>query len=122
MEFVEDHQTDAGQFRIGLDLAQENAFGDHFDAGIGTDFLVVTGAVTDLSAGLFPQHERHAPGRAIHRKAAGLDQQDFPLQPGLLQHGQRHFCGLARAGGRLHHHAGTVAALRQQGIQNLIDG
>ena len=74
MELVEDHEADAGEFRIALQPASKNAFGDHFDAGGGRHLAVEPDGIADRIADLLLQGFRHAPAaaRAARRRGSSM--------------------------------------------------
>ena len=41
VDLVEDHETDARQLGVVLQASREHTFGEHFDAGVGTDVALV---------------------------------------------------------------------------------
>ena len=121
VEFVEDDEAHAGELRIGLQAAGEDAFGDHLDAGPGRDLAVEPHGVAHRAAHLLAQRLGHAPCRGARRKPARLEHDDLAaVEPGLVEEHQRHARCLA--GARLGHEQGRAAAgqgraeLRDDGI------
>ena len=58
VHLVEHDQPDAGQLRIALEPACEDAFGDDFDAGVRPDVALVARLVSDRVADLFTEQVR----------------------------------------------------------------
>ncbi|MNS98760.1 hypothetical protein D3C72_1331360 [compost metagenome] len=86
MEFVENQQPDALQRRIGLQTAGEDAFGDHFNAGFGTDFAVQPNPVADRLPDLLAQLAGQSLGRRARGKPARLKHENaLPCQPWLIE-------------------------------------
>ncbi|MNJ33844.1 hypothetical protein D3C77_285340 [compost metagenome] len=86
VEFVENQQPDALQRRIGLQTAGEDAFGDHFNPGFGTDFAVQPNPVADRLPDLLAQLAGQSLGRRAGGKPAWLKHENaLPCQPWLIE-------------------------------------
>ncbi|CRM88756.1 hypothetical protein [Pseudomonas sp. 22 E 5] len=85
MELVKNQQPHAVQCRVVLQPARENAFGDHFDAGVGADFAVQADAVADGFTDFFTQLTGQASGSRSRGEAPRFEHQDgLPGQPRLI--------------------------------------
>ncbi len=124
VELVEENRRDARQCGVGEHLAQEDAFGDVFDARAGAGNVVEADAVADLRAERAVAFARHAGGEHAGGQAAGLEDDDFPVaeQPGVEEH-LRHLRRFARAGGCLEDEPGRAGTQEadEVGFQ-LVDG
>lgn len=74
MEFVEDQQAHAIECRIILQAAGEDAFGDHFDTGVGADLAVQADTVANGLPDLLPSSlaNRSAAARAASRRGSSI--------------------------------------------------
>ncbi|CRM08149.1 hypothetical protein [Pseudomonas sp. 58 R 3] len=85
VELVKNQQPHAVQCRVVLQPARENAFGDHFDAGVGPDFAVQADAVADGFTDFFTQLTGQAFGSRSRGEAPRFEHQDgLPGQPRLI--------------------------------------
>ena len=106
MEFIEDDEANTRQFRIGLDAARQQPFGDDFDAGAGRDLALEADLVADRLADGLAKQTRHTRRRRACSDAAWFQHQDFlAREPGFGQQRQRHEGRFARAGRRREHGA-----------------
>ncbi|MNN32630.1 hypothetical protein D3C81_1463540 [compost metagenome] len=104
VKLVENQQAHAFQRRIILQAPGEDAFGDHFDSGIGADFAVEANAIAHGFADLFPQLTGQPLRRRACGQSAGFEHQDgLPGQPRFVEQGQRHAGGFTGAGRRFEH-------------------
>ena len=76
MELVQEHARHCGQFGVPLEPAQQDARGDHFDAGGAGGGGVAAHRVADLAAHLFAEEACDAAGGGAHGDAARLGDQD----------------------------------------------
>ena len=106
MEFIKDDASHAIEGGIGLQAAQEQTVGDHFDAGGGRATLLKAHPVTHLGSDRFVQAGGQPFGGGLGRQTPGFQHQDCAgvLAPGLQQ-GQGHPGGFAS----------TRRSLQQQG-------
>ena len=112
VEFVEHDRADAGQLRIALDQARENAFGDDFDARACGYPGLEADAVADSFADSFAELRRHEFGGSTGGDAARFQHQDFSaVQPRCGEQGQRHLGSLAGSRWSFQHQA--CAAIEQ---------
>ena len=122
MEFVKDQQADPLQRRIGLQATGEDAFGNHFDAGLGPDLAVQAIAVTDRLPDLLAQLAGQALGRRPGGQAARFKHEDgLSIQPRLIEQCQWHTGGLTGARRRFQHCFMAFAQGFTQGWQYGID-
>ena len=121
MEFVEDHQADAGQLGVGQQQTLQYSLGHHFDAGGGADSGFQADAITDGLTHRLAEQLGQAFGCGPRRQPPRLQQNDLlSCQPVAVQQRQRHQSGLAGTGRRLQHHTGVRGQLlvqcRQHGL------
>ena len=76
VELVQEHACHCGQFGVPLEPAQQDARGDHFDAGGAGGGGVAAHRVADLAAHLFAEEACDAAGGGAHGDAARLGDQD----------------------------------------------
>ena len=104
VKFVEDQQTHAVQCWIVLQTAGEDAFGDHFDAGVGADLAVEADAVANGVPDFLAQLAGQPLGGGAGGEATGFEHEDgLPGQPGFIQQGQGHTGGFTGTGRRFQH-------------------
>ena len=104
MELIENHQTHTGKFGVLLQTPHQQAFGQHFDAGLAADALFHTHLVSHCLSGVLLQQIRHENSRHARRGPARFEHDDLlSLQPGLIQQSQRNPGGLARPWRRTQH-------------------
>jgi hypothetical protein len=123
VELVDDHGADAGQDRVGHELAREHALGDEADPRARADRAVeadlvadgVTHALATLLGHALRGHARSQPARLQHHHVAVAG------QPGVEQ-GGRDARGLARARGRDQHRVAALAQRCEQVAEHLVDG
>lgn len=74
VEFVEDQQTHAIQCRVILQAPGEDAFGDHFNTGVGADLAVQADPVADGFPTFSPSSlaRRSAAARAASRRGSSI--------------------------------------------------
>ncbi len=122
VELVEDHRRHAVQARIVENHPGEHALGHHLDPGPGRDLRLQPDPEPHRLADALAQALGHARGRGPGRQAARLQHDDLAVaHPGLVQQGQRHDRGLARAG-RRDQHGGLASGERGfQGRQGFVD-
>ncbi len=102
VELVENHQADAGQFRVGLQPAGEDPLGDHLDAGGLRDPALVADSVADRLSHPLAALFRHKARGVAGGQPPRLEHEDgAPGQPRLVEEGRRHPGSLAGAWGRL---------------------
>ena len=77
MEFIQDHQPHAGQFRIVLQHAGENALGNHFKARGRANAGFGTHPITYRFARFFVQQFRQSLRHVACGEPARLQQDDF---------------------------------------------
>jgi hypothetical protein len=76
----------------------EDAFGDHFDAGVGADLAVEPDAITHGFADFLAQLTGQALRCRARRQPARLEHEDgLPGQPRLVEQGQGHAGGFTGA-------------------------
>ena len=115
MEFVEDHQPDAGEFRIGLQTAQQQALGDDLDACRRRRLALEPHLVADPLADRLTEQLRHTVGRHARRGAPRLQHDDATVgQPGLVEQEQRYQRGFAGTGFRRQHRVALREHLAQR--------
>ncbi len=109
MKLVEDDETYAFEGGVGLQGADQNALGHHFDPRAGSDLRIEPRAISDSLAHTLAKHGRHpACGRA-GGEPPRLQHDNAPmLQPGCAEQRQRHQGGFAGAGRRLQHCGAVV--------------
>lgn len=96
MEFIEDHQSDPGELRVGLDHPGEDPFGDDLNSGFGADLGVKTDAIPHQVADSVLAEVAHAFGCHAHGKPAWFEHDDLLAgEPRLIEQGQGHNGGLA---------------------------
>jgi len=101
VELVEQDRADAGQLRVVLDQPREDAFGDHLDAGGGTDPGFEADVVADGPADLLIPLRRHELRGGARGDPPWFEHHDAPaLQPRRLEQRRRYLGGLAGAGRR----------------------
>ena len=99
MEFVEDDEAGVGKFRVLLQAAGEDAFGDDLDPGAGRDLALESHGVAHRVAHAFTECGGHAPGRGAGSEAARFEHDDLlARKPRRIPERQRHAGGLAGAG------------------------
>ena len=104
MEFVEDDERHALQFRVALQAAGEEALGYDLDARLWADLAVQADAVADGFADLFAEQVGHAGGGGARGDAAGFEHEDFlALGPRFVDERERHQRRLAGAGRGFEH-------------------
>jgi hypothetical protein len=105
VEFVEDHAADAGEPRVFLQHAREDAFSDHFDARLAAHASLEPRAKSDTAADGLSQKLRHAAGDGARRNAPRFEHQDLlPLEPGTIPQEERHDGALTGARRSLQQH------------------
>ena len=104
VEFVEQDRADAGELRIVLDHARQDAFGDDFDARRRRDAAFEADAVADRRADVFAALRGHEFGGCARGDAARFEHQDLaPAEPRRVEQCGRHLRRLAGAGRRFEH-------------------
>jgi hypothetical protein len=122
VELVEQHGTDAGQLRIVLDHARENAFGDDLDARRRRHPALEADAVADGFADTFARLRGHELGRGARGDATWFEQQYLATgEPAGAEQRGRHARGLAGARRCLEHDARARRERRQQLGQDGVD-
>ena len=109
VDLVEQHRGDAGELGIGLDARDEDALGDHRDAGGARAAAVHAGRVAEGAADLLAREPRHPLGRGARGEAAGGEEEDLARAPVLGEERGRDGGGLAGAGRRDEHGVGAGA-------------
>ena len=116
VEFVEDDEAGAGELRILLQAARQDALGDDLDPRPGRDAALEAHGVAHRAAHLLAQRLRHAMRGVARCKAAGLQHDDLlALEPWRIDELQGHPRGLA--GTRLGHEQGRRP--RGEGVREL---
>ena len=106
VKFVEQDRADAGQFRIGLDHARENAFGHDLHARARGNLCLEADAIADAFADVFAQLRSHELRRRARGDAARFQHDDLvAAQPIRIEQSQRYLRRLARTGWRFQHQA-----------------
>ncbi len=101
VEFVEQDRADAAEFRIVLQHAREDAFGDDFDARARRHFRFEADAITDGFADRFAALRGHEFRRRARSDATRFEHEDFLVaEPRRVEQRERHLRRLARAGRR----------------------
>ncbi|MNX62926.1 hypothetical protein D3C86_939070 [compost metagenome] len=99
VKFIEDQQAYAFERRVVLQTPGEDAFGDHFDAGVGTDLAVEPNAIAHGFADLLPQLTGQPLRRCTRGQPAGFEHQDgLPGQPRFVEQGQGYAGGFTGTG------------------------
>ena len=102
---VEDDRVHPGQFRVGLQPADEQAGGDHLDAGRGAAPAVPADAVADPAADGLTQQRGHPARGGAGGDPAWLGDDDAPRQgAGQRERDERRLAGA----GRRHEHRGPA--------------
>ena len=122
VEFVEDHRADIVERWIGLDHAGQDALGDDLDPGGFRGLGLPPDSIADRLPNVFVQGLGHAGGSGAGGKAAGFQHHDLLRGQAGVQHGERHACGLARAGRRLQHGAARLAERVDQTGKSVVYG
>ena len=100
VDFVQDDGRDAVQAGVGLQAAEQQAFGDDFDACLRRTGAVEAGAVADGFPQWLVEQEGHAGGGGAGGEAAGFQHQDAAVVPPRgVEQGERHDGGLPAPGG-----------------------
>ncbi len=108
VDLVEDHQSDAGQFRVGLEPARQDALGDHLDARRRANPAFVAGLVSDGVTDLLAEDVRHPTRRRPGGQPPRFEHHDATApEPGLVEECEGCERRLARAWGR-HEHGGAL--------------
>lgn len=81
MDLVEQYGGHAGQFRIGLDARDEDAFGQHRDARCRRALAIHPRGIAIGAPDIFPGERRHALGRRARGEAAWREQQYLAFAP-----------------------------------------
>ena len=85
VELVEQDRADAGEFRVVLQQAGQDALGDHLDAGVSAGARFETHAITDRSAHRLAERLGHEGGRRARGQPARLEDDDAAAgQPRLV--------------------------------------
>jgi hypothetical protein len=119
VDLVEQDGGDAGELRVGLDAAAEDAFGEDEDAGAGGAPGVEPGGIADRLADPLAGELRHPLGGGAGGEAAGRKEKDFAGYPRFGEQGGSDGGGLAGTGRRDEH---GVASLAQGGKEAGEDG
>ena len=77
MKFIKENGADAGQLWVRLYHAGEDAFGEHFNAGIGADFGLAANAIPHSLPHGFSQRVCHAFCGGSCGQAPGFEHQNF---------------------------------------------
>jgi hypothetical protein len=93
VELIEDDDVGPGEFRVRLEPAGEDAFGDHLDAGAATRRPIVAGDISHGVPDRLTQQRRHPARRRPGRQAPRLQHQD--LAGNGVEQPQRNHRGLA---------------------------
>jgi hypothetical protein len=101
VEFVEDHGTNARQFRVGLDHPRQYTLGHNLDPGSTRHLRFATHPVANRLTDGFAQGFRHPFGGSPCRKASGFEHDNTLGSYACVQHGQWNTRGLARTRRRL---------------------
>ncbi|OMG61388.1 hypothetical protein IL54_4788 [Sphingobium sp. ba1] len=121
MDLVEQDCGYARQFGVVLNAPDEDALGQHEQAGAGRLLAVHPRRIADRAAGLFAQHFGNPLGRGAGGEAAGGEQEYLSAAPGLVEQGWGHRRRLARAGWRDQHGVAAGAERSQQVGQDVVD-
>ena len=85
VELIEDHAADAGEARVVLQHAREDALRDHFDARLAAHPRLEPRAKSDAAADGFAEQMRHAAGDGARRNAPRFEHQDLSApEPGAV--------------------------------------
>jgi hypothetical protein len=123
VEFIEEDRGDAGQFRVVLDHAREDAFGDDFDARRLRDLRFEADAVADRFADTLAALRGHEFCRRARGDATRFEQQDAAVAaPRRIEQRERHARGFACARRRLQHEPRDVRERREDLRQQRVDG
>ena len=98
MEFIENHAGYAGQFRVGLDHAGQDALGDDLDPGFVGTARVVAHAIADNLSDLAAAQLGYALRRGARRQAARFQHQDTTVKYTLIEQEFRYARSFAGAG------------------------
>ena len=85
VELVEQHGAYPRQGRVALEPSGKDAFGNYFDARIGTDAAIVTGSPTHRVANGLAQHLCHSASHSASGHTAGFKHQNASGRPGLIE-------------------------------------
>ena len=85
VKFVEDNQTDAFQCRVLHQHACQDAFREHFDAGVVRYLCLESHPIADGSTHGFAEQGRHAFGNLSGCQTSGLQHQDLPTLSEIVQ-------------------------------------
>ena len=77
MKFIKENGADARQLWVRLYHAGENAFCEHFNAGIGADFGLPADAISHGFTQFFTQRVCHAFCGGSRGQAPGFEHQNF---------------------------------------------
>ena len=122
MYLIEQHGGDAGEFRIGLDAVDEDAFGENGHArGCGA-LRVHARSIAERAPDRFAGQLGHALGRSARSNAAGGQQQHFVGAPGLIEQRRRDRRRLARPRRRHHDRIAAIAQRGEQVREHGVDG
>jgi hypothetical protein len=114
VHLVEQHSRHPFQARVGLDAAEENAFGQHQDAGGRGSLRVQPRRIADGSPDGLAGQLGHPLGRGAGREAARREEQYLAAAPGLGEQSRGDGRGLAGAGRGDEHRVRPGAQGRQQ--------
>jgi hypothetical protein len=76
VKLIEDHDTNAVEYRIALQPPRENAFRHDLDARVPADAALATHPVSDGTADAFTAQVRDALGRGACREPSRLQHED----------------------------------------------
>ena len=76
VELVEDHESNAVECGIVVQLAGEDALGDHFDAGASADSGIGADAVSNALPDVLAEQGGHAVSGGARGDAPGLEHDD----------------------------------------------
>ena len=98
VQLVEHHQSGAGQGRVALEAAGEDALGHHFDPGAVRRPALVAGDIAHRAADLVAEQRGHPPGGGAGGQTPWLQHDDsLSGQPPLVEQPEGHDRRLARA-------------------------
>ncbi|MNC24087.1 hypothetical protein D3C75_721290 [compost metagenome] len=122
VEFVEDHQGDAGQLGVLLQHPGQHPLGHYLEPGRGTGATLAPHPQPDALPHLLSELARQKARDVARREAAGLQHDDAAGQPVSAHQLQGQQGRLARPRGGLQYHAGVaVDGIKQLG-QHRDDG
>ncbi len=102
VKLVKDDKSDPLERRVVLQHAGQDAFGNHFDAGVIRDASIHSHPIAHSAPNTFIQCPRHALRNSASGQPTRLQHQHAPTaHPRLIQQNKRQHSTLARTGRRL---------------------